>query len=116
MENIMDIIIKVAATLLAMGLGYLGKFAIQWLKGKLNEQQTEKLDLFVTELCYAAEQMFKEADPDGTIRRRYVENMLSQAGYELTDAVRALIESKVFEINLTNGITEGVAEGGGANG
>lgn len=107
MEAIMDIIIKVAATLLAMGLGYLGKWALQWLKGKVDEQGAEKLDLFVSELCYAAEQMFKEADPDGTIRRRYVENMLSQAGYELTDAVRAMIESKVFEINLTNSITEG---------
>lgn len=107
MEAIMDIIIKVAATLLAMGLGYLGKFVLQWLKGKLNEQQNEKLDMFVTELCLAAEQMFKGVDPDGTIRRGYVENMLKQAGYELTDAVRAMIESKVFEINLTNGITEG---------
>ena len=112
MEAIMDIIIKVVATLLAMGLGYLGKLAIQWLKGKLDEQGIEKLDLFVSELCYAAEQMFKEVDPDGTIRRGYVENMLAQAGYELTDAVRALIESKVFEINLTNGIIEG----GDANG
>ena len=107
MEAIMDIIIKVVATLLAMGLGYLGKLAIQWLKGKLDEQGIAKLDLFVSELCYAAEQMFKEVDPDGTIRRGYVENMLAQAGYELTDAVRALIESKVFEINLTNSITDG---------
>ena len=107
MEAIMDIIIKIAATLLAMGLGYLGKLAIQWLKGKLDEQGIAKLDLFVSELCYAAEQMFKEVDPDGTIRRGYVENMLAQAGYELTDAVRALIESKVFEINLTNSITDG---------
>lgn len=107
MEAIMDIIIKVAATLLAMGMGYLGKLAVQWLKGKLDEQGAEKLDLFVSELCFAAEQMFKEVDPDGTIRRGYVENMLAQAGYELTDAVRALIESKVFEINLTNGIIEG---------
>lgn len=112
MEAIMDIIIKVAATLLAMGLGYLGKFALQWLKGKLNEQQNEKLDLFVAELCYAAEQMFKGVDPDGTIRRSYVENMLVQAGYEITDAIRALIESKVFEINLTNSITEGGVDNG----
>lgn len=111
MEAIMDIIIKVAATLLAMGLGYLGKFAVKWLKGKVDAQSAEKLDLFISELCYAAEQMFKEVDPDGTIRRGYVENMLAQAGYELTDAIRALIESKVFEINLVNG----VIEGGGAN-
>lgn len=107
MEAIMDIIIKVAATLLAMGIGYLGKYIISWVKGKVDAQSAEKLDLFVAELCFAAEQMFKEVDPDGTIRRGYVENMLAQAGYELTDRIRALIESKVFEINLVNGVTEG---------
>lgn len=107
MEAIMDIIIKLAATLLALGAGYLGKLLVGWLKGKLDEQGAAKLDLFVSELCTAAEQMFKGVDPDGTIRRGYVENMLKQSGYELTDAVRALIESKVFEINLTNGITDG---------
>lgn len=102
MENIMDIIIRVAATLLALGLGYLSKFLVSWLKGKLSEQNAAKLDLFVDELCAAAEQMYKADDPDGTIRLRYVESMLVQAGYDITDAVRALIESKVFEINLTN--------------
>lgn len=108
MEAIMDIIIKLAATLLALGAGYLGKLLVGWLKGKLDEQGAAKLDLFVSELCTAAEQMYKEDDPDGSIRLRYVENMLKQAGYELTDAVKALIESKVFEINLL--------KGGGANG
>lgn len=109
MEDIMDIIIRVVATLLALGIGYLGKFLVSWLKSKLNAQDAAKLDRFISELCEAAEQMYKESDPDGTIRLRYVESMLTQAGYELTDAVRALIESKVFEINLTN-------KGGGANG
>ena len=100
METIMDIIVRIAATLLAFGAGYLGKLLIGWLKGKLNEQQAEKLDLFVGELCAAAEQMYKIDDPDGTIRLRYVESMLVQAGYEINDAVRAMIESKVFTINL----------------
>lgn len=112
MEAIMDIINKLAATLLALGVGYLGKLLVGWLKGKLDEQGAAKLDLFVSELCTAAEQMYKKDDPDGSIRLRYVENMLKQAGYELTDAVKALIESKVFEINL---LKDG-NEGGGANG
>jgi len=100
MENIMDIIIRIAATLLALGAGYLGKFLVGWLKGKLSDRDAAKLDLFVDELCKAAEQMYKTDDPDGTIRLRYVESMLTQAGYEITDAVRAMIESKVFTINL----------------
>ena len=100
MENIMDIVIKIVATLLALGAGYLGKLLIGWIKGKLSEQQAAKLDLFIGELCTAAEQMFKETDPDGTIRLRYVESMLIQSGYEITEAVRAMIESQVFTINL----------------
>lgn len=100
METILDIIIRIAATLLAFGAGYVGKLLVGWLKSKLSDQQSEKLDLFVAELCMAAEQMFKEADPDGTIRRQYVEGMLAKAGYEITDVIRAMIESKVFTINL----------------
>ena len=100
METLVDILIKIVATLLAFGVGYLGKLLVGWVKGKLSEQQSEKLDLFVAELCMAAEQMFKEADPDGTIRRQYVEGMLVKAGYEITDVIRAMIESKVFTINL----------------
>lgn len=102
MENIMDIIIKIVATLLALGAGYLGKFLVGWIKSKLSAENGAKLDLFIDELCKAAEQMYKEDDPDGSIRLRYVESMLIQSGYEITDAVRAMIESKVFAINLTN--------------
>lgn len=102
MENILDIIIRIAATLLALGAGYLGKLLVGWIKSKLSAHDAAKLDLFIDELCKAAEQMYKTDDPDGTIRLRYVESMLTQAGYEITDAVRAMIESKVFTINLAN--------------
>lgn len=103
MDEIIDIVIKVVATLLALGLGWVGKYLVNWLKSKLSEKNAEKLDLFVAELVAAAEQMYKKDDPDGTVRLLYVEKMLAQAGYEITDAVRALIESKVFNINLLHG-------------
>lgn len=111
MEDIMNIIIKVAVTLLVLFAGYLGELLVGWLKSKLSDRDAAKLDLFISELCAAAEQMYKDADPDGTIRLNYVEGMLTQAGYELTDAIRARIESKVFQINLFNSGTKG----GGAN-
>ena len=60
MENIMDIIIKIVATLLALGAGYLGKFLVGWIKSKLSAENGAKLDLFIDELCKAAEQMYKE--------------------------------------------------------
>lgn len=102
MEEIIDIIIKVLAALLALGLGWLGKYLISWLKTKLNDSQVEKLDLFIAELVAAAEQMYKKDDPDGSIRLEYVQDMLIEAGYEITDAIQALIEAKVFSINLAN--------------
>lgn len=102
MEEIIDIVIKVVATLLALGLGWLGKYLISWLKTKLNDNQAEKLDLFIAELVAAAEQMYKETDTDGTMRLRYVESMLIQAGYDITNEIKALIEAKVFEVNIAN--------------
>lgn len=102
MEEIIDIIIKVLAALLALGAGWLGKHLIGLVKTKLNAEQNEMLDLFIAELVAAAEQMFKKDDPDGSIRFEYVKAMLIEAGYEITDAVKALIEAKVFSINLAN--------------
>jgi len=110
MEQILDIIIKLAAALLAIGAGWLGRYLVRLLKTKLNDNQTEKLDLFISELVAAAEQMYKKNDPDGSVRLNYVQDMLIEAGYELTDAVEALIESKVFSINLVNRSVD-VAEG-----
>lgn len=102
MEEIVNIIVKIVAMLLALGAGYLGKYVVNWLKTNLDDRGDAKLDLFVAELVAAAEQMYKKDDPDGTARLEYVQTMLIGAGYDITDAIQALIESKVFEINLTN--------------
>ena len=102
MENIIDILIRVAAMLLIVGIGWLGRYLVKWLRTKLNDEQSAKLDLFVGELVAAAEQMCKNLDPDGSVRLDYVTGMLIEAGYEITDAVRALIEAKVYEVNLAN--------------
>ena len=102
MEEIMDIIIKVLAMLLALGAGWLGKYLVNWMKSKLDEEGAAKLDLFVGELVAAAEQLYKKDDPDGSVRLAYVQGMLISAGYELTETVKAIIESKVFDINLMN--------------
>jgi hypothetical protein len=88
--------------LLALGIGYLGRFLVKWMKSILDEKGDAKLDLFITELVAAAEQMYKNGDPDGSTRLAYVQGMLVAAGYDVTTAVQALIESKVFEINLLN--------------
>lgn len=99
MEEIMDIIIRVVATLLALGLGYLLKLAANWIRSKLDDKQEAKFNDFLDELVHAAEQMYKGDDPGGSKRLSYVQNILIESGYELTDVVRALIESKVYDLN-----------------
>lgn len=102
MEDIIDIILKIVAMLLALGAGYLGKFLMKWIKENVDAKTAEKLDVFVAELVAAAEQLYKKDDPDGSERLAYVQEQLIEAGYEITEAVRALIEAKVFEINITS--------------
>ena len=102
MEDIINIIIKVAATLLAFGAAWLGRYLVSFLKTNLDEKQTVILDQFIADLVAAAEQMYKKDDPDGSIRLGYVKTMLVEAGYDITEAVQAMIESKVFSINLAS--------------
>lgn len=114
MEEFIDIVIKIAATLLAFGLGLLLKQVGSWVKSNLSEKENAMLNAFIAELVAAAEQMYKKEDPDGSIRLDYVESMLVQAGHDITDVVAALIESKVFEINLAEkevGVEDGKPEG-----
>ena len=100
MEDIMNIIIKLVATLLAFGAAWLGRYLVEWLKTNLDEKEEVLLDQFIADLVAAAEQMYKQNDPDGSERLHYVQAMLVEAGYEVTEFVQAMIESKVFSINL----------------
>lgn len=112
MEEIINIAIKVVATLLAFGAAWLGKYLVSWLKTNLDDKQDAMLDQFIADLVAAAEQMYKKDDPDGTERLHYVQSMLVEAGYEITEVVQAVIESKVFSINLaTKGAEQIVLEG-----
>ena len=99
MEAIMSKIIELAAVAVLLITIALGLKAREYIKSKLDEAAAEKLDKFIDDLVNAAEQMFKADDEDGTIRLDYVQGMLIEAGYELDDAIRAKIESRVFRIN-----------------
>ena len=102
MEQIIDIIIKIVATLLLAGAGWLGKYVITYLRSNLDAREVELLDTFIAELVAAAEQLYAEVDETGGIRREYVYNRLVEAGYEITEAIKAMVEAKVYDINITN--------------
>lgn len=96
MNEVADILVKAAATLLAAGITYLCKVAgsclMEWAKEK-------KLDKAIKEGTAAAEQLFRKTDDVGDKRLAYVQQLLIEAGYELTEAIRAKIEANVFKIN-----------------
>ena len=100
MDTIIDIIIRLTALLLCYGVYVLVDKAGVYIKEKA---ESEKLDRFVDCLVQAAEQMLRNDDPTGGKRLAYVQQQLIEAGYELTDALRALIESKVYKINVEGG-------------
>lgn len=101
----MEIIVKylVIALIVAMSLCILalGHKAHQYLKAHLSAKDAEKLDSFIDTLVAAADQMFKGEDDDGSVRLGYVQGMLIEAGYDITDAIRAIIESKVLKWNIS---------------
>ena len=113
MDDIINVIIKLLATLLGVGLAYLGKLITAWIKGRFEERELEKLRDFISTLVAAAEQIYKNTeDVSGIGRYGYVVEMLENAGYQVTDKVRALIESSVFEINVITGSTKESGDGG----
>lgn len=97
METIIDILLKLAASALGLGLGYLAKVAVPYLKKFFEDKKRREL---VRRLVKAAEQMFYADDEDGSVRRGYVMDMLVEAGYEMNDAIRADVEAEVLDLNL----------------
>lgn len=100
MNEIFELMIKFAGTLVGVALFLLMQNISVYVKSRLDANEEALLNDFVTSLVAAAEQMFK--NEPGEARLSYVQTQLIEAGYELTDSLRALIESKVYEINLFN--------------
>ena len=96
MDNILDILLRVAAMLLFWGLYMLCNRGMNYIR---STAESEELDRFITYLVEAADQMLKMEDPTGGKRLEYVQQQLIEAGYDLTDALRAVIESKVYKLN-----------------
>lgn len=99
MEEILDIIIKSVASVLGLALVYAVKAGYAYLKSRLEAAEQAKLDMFIGELVYGAEQMLKADDETGAARLEYVYQVLMENGIEITDAVRAMIEARVYDLN-----------------
>ena len=103
METVIEKIIVWALLLFLLVLMILAKKAYDYLKSKLKAESADALDKLVETLVCAADQMFKAYDVDGSLRLGYVQEQLVAAGYDVTEAIRALIESKVLKLGHDGG-------------
>lgn len=99
MENLIDIIAKIAAALLAIGIAWLSARAKQFITTKATEADNKFVLQLVETFTEAAEQQLKADDPDGTKRKEYVQEQLVAAGVEVTEIINAAIEAAVYRIN-----------------
>ena len=97
-EQIIDILVRIGVLLLIyIGILLSGKIR-SLLDAKLTDGQKQALDTAIDVFTKAADQMFKNEDPDGSLRLDYVQTQLIEAGYDLTDEVRAMIEAHVHDL------------------
>ena len=97
MNEIFEIIIKLLGTLAGVGVVYAIKMCVSYLRSRLDESEKALADSFIESFVVAAEQMYW--NESGEFRLAYVQDRLLEAGYKLTDALRAMIESKVYKIH-----------------
>lgn len=99
MEVIIDLLGKIIAAAFVSIIFIALKELKSFILAKKEEIEDEKLRALIESFVEAAEQMLKEDDPDGTIRKQYVEENLKLLGYEINEQINAYIEAYVFDIN-----------------
>lgn len=99
MEVIIDLLGKIIAAAFVSVIFLALKELKSFILAKKEEIEDEKLRALIESFVEAAEQMLKEDDPDGTIRKQYVEENLKLLGYEINEQINAYIEAYVFDIN-----------------
>lgn len=80
-------------------LGWIAPKARAWLVANTDKTTQDNLEAMVRSFARAAEQLYKETDPDGTKRNRYVLDQLRAVGYQITDKILDMIEAEVWAIN-----------------
>lgn len=99
MENLIDIVVKIIAALLAIGGAWLIGKAKAYFAAKIEATENADLIRVIEQFCAAAEQIFKMDDPTGAKRKEYVQGLLVDLGIEVNSAIDALIEAAVYRIN-----------------
>lgn len=84
----------------AIGLLYrLAPKAKAWFEANTDKATQEKVLELVRSFARAAEQLYHDIDPDGSMRNTYVQKQLTALGIEITASVLNMIEAEVWAIN-----------------
>lgn len=89
-KYIVEIVIIVAVVVV-------GRYLIPYVKAKLTAAQFDTLMEWVETAVKAAEQIFTGSGR-GTEKKEWVENLLSEIGVTVDEAVDAMIEASVLEL------------------
>lgn len=89
--------------------GIIARYLIPWIKGKLNDQQSETLNGMIRVAVFAAEQIFNSTE--GKAKKEYVQKLLADNGWDIDSAlVDAAIEAMVKELRIEMGEKANVPE------
>ncbi len=102
MENVYEIIGNLLAALVVGLLAYLAPKARAWFEANADKAVQEKVQRLIRAFAQAAEQLYRNSDPQGDIRKRFVQEQLRALGVEITEMTINMIESAVWEINTEN--------------
>lgn len=119
--NLYEIVGNLLAAFVVGLLAYLTPRVKEWLEARTGKTNYDQLMMLVTAFARAAEQLYHDQDPQGTLRQKFVREQLNLLGIEITEAVINMIEGAVWEINTENrkalvqkkGIVSGGAYGNG---
>lgn len=97
--NIIKIVGELIGAIIAGTFLYVAPKLKAWLEAKIGKAQSDAVEKLIYNLVESAEQQFYLEDPDGTIRKQYVNDSLVELGYELTNQINAIIYASVYELN-----------------
>ena len=69
-----------------------------WLEERIGSEGVAAVERIVAVLVKSADQLFKDVDPDGTVRNRYVKQELEQLEIAVSGHVNAMIEAAVLDL------------------
>lgn len=114
--SLLDLFGKLLAVVVVAIVMYFVPMLRDWLEAHAGVAQTEELLVVISSFVRAADQLFHDADPDGHIRKEYVIDKLKEYGIDITEAIMAMIEGAVFDVNHEIKLSEDINTAESENG